>query len=432
MGKWIKDEELDLLDMVFEEDHLIPRNRKGYNKDGTIKSGEGYKLRHLSLYNSNTKAITNLCRNLEEVNFKNTIAHQYTEILRKCGLITKTGQVTKYGDMLLKIIHYDNNEIINKINKATSIKELPEYIPYTVEFFLFCTINKLLNDKDECENNDIIQKDLFHEPINNIEYFFLNIIDTMREPSNDKTDLHEFFNFDNDEFYYTMQSMNFTGYEVKRLFRMEKDKIDKTWKSYYKILESVTKIDALTLKSLTNREEKYYNYSNYFNKQVQKDVRNRVKLSLYSYILLNSIKVSRNKVKIIKNYNYEYLISYDEIKDIAEKYNLLDVYRLVFLESDSKYIANVIKPLAVEPKKIDLSKNNNIVNISVDSRVQQAINIGDVVIFTNTTIDDILYPSTYLVEDITLIGNSELELKLSKKNPINLDKKDQIINDIKE
>ena len=200
----------------------------------------------------------------------------------------------------------------------------------------------------------------------------------------------------------------------------------------YKILESVTKIDALTLKSLTNREEKYYNYSNYFNKQVQKDVRNRVKLSLYSYILLNSIKVSRNKVKIIKNYNYEYLISYDEIKDIAEKYNLLDVYRLVFLESDSKYIANVIKPLAVEPKKIDLSKNNNIVNISVDSRVQQAINIGDVVIFTNTTIDDILYPSTYLVEDITLIGNSELELKLSKKNPINLDKKDQIINDIKE
>lgn len=432
MGKWIKDEELDLLDMVFEEDHLIPRNKKGYNKDGTIKQGEGYKLRHLSLYNSNTKAITNLCRNLEEVKFKNTIAHQYTEILRKCGLITKTGEVTKYGDMLLKIIHYDNNEIINKINQVTSVKALPEYIPYTVEFFLFCVISKLLNDKDECEDIDIIQGDLFSEPINNIEYFFVNIIDTMKEPSNNKVDLHEFFNFNNDDFYYTMQAMNFTGYEVKRLFRMEEDKINETWKSYYKILESVTKIDTSTLNSLTNREKKYYNYSNYFNNQVQKDVRNRVKLSLYSYILLNSIKISRNKVKIIKNYNYEYLISYDEIKNIAEEYNLLDVYRLVFLESDSKYITNVIKPLAVEPKKIDLSKNNNIVNISVDSRVQQAINIGDVVIFTNTTIDDILYPSTYLVEDITSIGNSELELRLSKKNPINIDKKEQIINDIKE
>ncbi|MBM7549597.1 hypothetical protein [Peptoniphilus gorbachii] len=432
MGKWIKDEELDLLDMVFEEDHLIPRNQKGYNKDGTIKPGKGFKLRHLSLYNSNTKAITNLCRNLEEVKFNNTIDHQYTEILRKCGLITKTEEVTKYGDMLLKIIHYNNNEIINKINQVTSVKALPEYIPYTVEFFLFCVISKLLNDKDECEDNDIIQGDLFSEPINNIEYFFVNIIDTMKEPSNNKVDLHEFFNFDNDDFYYTMQAMNFTGYEVKRLFRMEKDKINKTWESYYKILESVSKIDALTLKNLTDREEKYYNYSNYFKKQVQKDVRNRVKLSLYSYILLNSIKVSRNKVKIIKNYNYEYLISYDEIKDIAEKYNLLDVYRLVFLESDSKYITNVIKPLAVDPKKIDLSKNNNIVNISVDSRVQQAINIGDVVIFTNTTIDDILYPSTYLVEDITSIGNSELELRLSKKNPINIDKKEQIINDIKE
>lgn len=430
MGKWIKDEELDLLDMVFEEDHLIPRNQKGYNKDGTIKPGEGFKLRHLSLYNSNTKAITNLCKNLEEVNFKNTLLHQYTEILRKCGLITKAGELTKYGDMLLKIIHYDNNEIINKINQVTSVKALPEYIPYTVEFFLFCVISKLLSDKDECENNDIVQGDLFSEPINNIEYFFANIIDTMKEPSNNKVDLHEFFNFDNDDFYYTMQAMNFTGYEVKRLFRMEKDKINKTWKSYYKILES--KINAVTLKSLTDREKNYYNYSNYFTKQIQKDVRNRVKLSLYSYILLNSIRVSRNKVKIIKNYNYEYLISYDEIKDIAEKYNLLDVYRLVFLESDSKYIANVIKPLAVDPKKIDLSKNNNIVNISVDSRVQQAINIGDVVIFTNTTIDDILYPSTYLVEDITSIGNSELELRLSEKNPINIDKKEQIINDIKE
>lgn len=423
MSVWIEDKDLDLLDRVFEEDNLIPRNKKG-----------SYKLRHLSLYNSNTKAITNLCKNLEEVSLKNSVAHQYTEILRKCGLITTDFELTKYGKMLLQILHYDNNRIINEINRSKSVKDLSEDIPYTIEFFLFCVINKLLDDKVECQNSGIVQGDLFNEPINNIEYFFTNIIDTMKEPTNKdnrKDDLHGFFNFENDEFYYTLQAMNFTGYEVKRLFRMNEKKIEETWRIYYKILESLNQMNAATYNALTDRELKYYNYANYFNGQVQKDVRNRVKLSLFSYILLNSIKVNRNKIKIIKKHDYEYLISYDEIHDIVNKFNLLDVYRLVFLERDSKYISNEIKALAIGANNFNLDGTDS-VSISDQSRKEQIINIGDKVIFVNTSKDKILDSHVYLIDEITSIGGSQLEMKVSRKNKLNMSMEEEIIADFKE
>ena len=52
---WIENNDLELLNSIFETEELIPRNRKG-----------GLKLRHISFFFTNTKAITNVCKNLEK------------------------------------------------------------------------------------------------------------------------------------------------------------------------------------------------------------------------------------------------------------------------------------------------------------------------------------------------------------------------------
>ena len=121
---WIDTDDLKLLNTVFEPENLIPRNRKG-----------NYKLRHISFFSTNMKAITNVCKTLEKIIMHNTPKHQYTEVLRKMGLINQKMEITKYGVMLLQIMYFDNNRIINEINKATTIEDLPEDIPFIVEFF---------------------------------------------------------------------------------------------------------------------------------------------------------------------------------------------------------------------------------------------------------------------------------------------------------
>ena len=47
---WIENNDLELMNSIFETEELIPRNRKG-----------GLKLRHISFFFTNTKAITNVC-----------------------------------------------------------------------------------------------------------------------------------------------------------------------------------------------------------------------------------------------------------------------------------------------------------------------------------------------------------------------------------
>lgn len=92
---WIESDDLELLNSIFETEELIPRNRKG-----------GLKLRHISFFNTGSKAITNVCKNLEKLAMQETIAHQYLEVLRKMGLVNKSEQITKYGKMLLKILYH--------------------------------------------------------------------------------------------------------------------------------------------------------------------------------------------------------------------------------------------------------------------------------------------------------------------------------------
>lgn len=414
---WIDTDDLKLLNTVFEPENLIPRNRKG-----------NYKLRHISFFSTNMKAITNVCKTLEKIIMHNTPKHQYTEVLRKMGLINQKMEITKYVVMLLQIMYFDNNRIINEINKATTIEDLPEDIPFIVEFFLFCVVQKCLSNKEECEKAGIVYDDLASETIDNLDYFFSNIIDTLNEPTNKNSDVNTLFDFSNNDFYYTLQGLNFSGFEIKRLIRLSSVDMEKAWRAYFKVLNTYKKQSR---SMLSFDEQRYYDYANYYVSLVQKDVRNRVKLSIFNYILLNSIKGHRRKIKIVKNADYDRILPYSFIEKKYEEYKLRDVYNLVFYENDSKYITKIIKPLKVDSKAITSITSTRMFSISEVVLRSQNVDIWDEVIFTDDKLTDIYLPNIYKICDIEKVG-ANLNLCVEIKNVINIDKSQEILDKLKE
>lgn len=415
---WINQSDIVLLDKVFDSKALVPKNRKN-----------GFKLRHLSFFMSNMKAITNVCKSLEKIIMGENLPHQYIEVLRKMGLINKESYITRYGEGLLKILYYENNRIINEINdpQKNSVELLSEDISYKIEFYLFATVNKLLKNKDECLKLNIEYSDLASESINNLEYFINNIIDTLKEPSNTNTEVNDLFSFDNDDFYYTVQGMNFSGYEIKRLLRFNKEDIEKTWKAYKKILDTLKNI---RVEDLTNSELLYYEYADYYIKLVQKDVRKRVKHSIFNYILLNSIEESRHRIKIVENESFGKILDYDFIRDKYYKYQLQDIYNLVFFADDNKYITDVIKPFSVERSVIENINMSNALRILETDLREQRINFGDKVIFTNNAFSEIYEEYVYSIKSIKK-DNNNIDIQVERKNKINSKKIDDILDDFK-
>lgn len=415
---WINTADLDLLNKVFDPKEIVPKNRKN-----------NFKLRHLSFFMSNMKAITNICKSLEKIAMGESLPHQYTEVLRKMGLIDKDEKLTRYGEGLFKILYYEDNRIADEINdpSKTTVEALSEDISYKIEFYLFTTVNRLLNDKEECLKCNIEYSDLASEAIDNLEYFIINIIDTLKEPSNKNNDVLELFDFDNDDFYYTIQGMNFSGYEIKRLLRLEKSEIERTWEAYKKALDSVKTTSTY---GLTTDELLYHEYADYYVKLVQKDVRKRVKHSVFNYILLNSIQESRHRIKIVENEDYAKILDYQFIREKFDEYQLKDIYDLVFFEDDSKYITDIIKPFPLDYSVIkDIDKNKVLFVIENDLR-KKHINLGDKVIFTDDALSKIYKMYVYIIQSMKKnAGNIDVEVE--KKNKINNDKEDDILDDFK-
>lgn len=414
---WIDDSNIKLLNAVFDPEELIPKNQK-----------KNFKLRHISFFNTGLKAITNVCKNLEKVAMHDSVRHQYTEVLRKMGLINQKYEVTKYGIMLLQILHFDNNRIINEINKATALSDLPEDIPFIIEFFLYCVVQKCLGSKQECENAGIVYTDLPSETIDNLKYFFSNVIDTLNEPTNKNSNVNALFDFENDDFYYTLQGFNFSGYEIKRLLRLPSNDIEKTWKAYFEVLNTFKK---QTRASLTLDEQRYYDYAKYYEGAVQKDVRNRVKQSIFNYILLDSIQIQRKKIKIIKKSDYDQILPYEFIEDRYDKYKLRDVYNLVFYEKDSKYITKIIKPMKIDSSLISSIRKNGIFNISEKNLQSQNINIWDEIIFVDNLFTTIHLPNIYKITDIEK-ERTGVNVKIEIEDVINISKSQEILKVLKE
>lgn len=414
---WISADDLKLLNNIFEPKHLIPKNQKG-----------GYKLRHISFFYTNMKAITNVCKTLENIIMHKSPAHQYTEVLRKMGLINKNTEITKYGKMLLKIMYFDNNRIINEINNANSIDDLSEDIPFIIEFFLFCVVKKCLSSIEECNKVGITYGDLASETIDNLNYFFLNVIDTLNEPTNKNSNVNSLFDFDNNDFYYTLQGMNFSGFEIKRLLRLSQTDMEETWNVYFKVLNTYKDQNYA---ALLPDEQRYYDYAKYYTNLVQKDVRNRVKLSIFNYILLNSIQGQRRKVKIVRNRDFERILPYNYIEEKYEQFKLRDVYNLVFYENDSKYITKIVKPLKVSNRIISEIKSKKIFSIPEIDWRRQNINIWDEVIFIDDTFTNIHLLNVYSISDIEKKG-TDLEIHVDIMETINDNKLKDILDELKE
>lgn len=417
MNMWIDANNIKLLNAVFEPDELIPRNQK-----------KNYKLRHISFFNTNMKAITNVCKTLEKVVMHNSVAHQYTEVLRKMGLINQKVEVTKYGVMLLQILHFDNNRIINEINKATVLDDLPEDIPFIIEFFLYCVVQKCLENKQECEAVGITYSDLASETIDNLKYFFSNVIDTLNEPTNKNSNVNTLFDFKNDDFYYALQGLNFSGYEIKRLLRLSSSDMEKAWKAYFEILNTYKNQERT---SLTSDEQRYYDYAKYYDALVQKDVRNRVKLSIFNYILLDSIQGQRKKIKIVKNPEYERILPYEFIEQKYEEYKLRDVYNLVFYEKDSKYITKIIKPMKIDSSLVSNIIADGIFSIPESNLRSQNINIWDEIIFVDDLFTNVHLPNIYKITDMEK-KDRDINVKVLIKEVINSGRIHEILDTLKE
>ena len=415
---WIETDDLELLNSIFETEELIPRNRKG-----------GLKLRHISFFFTNTKAITNVCKNLEKHVMQETMPHQYIEVLRKMGLVNKNEEITKYGRMLLKIIYHNNNRIIDEFNQPNvSVENISEDIPYIIEFFLFAVVKRCLANKDECERNGIEYADLAAEPLDSLHYFFTNIIDTLKEPTNKNSNLNDLFAFSNSDFYYTIQGMNFSGYEVKRLFRLEPEKMTRAWKTYFRVLNEAKTVDVGTL---TSNEKRYYEYATYYNNLVQKDVRNRVKHSILNYILLESLETHRNRTKMVKRKEYDAILPYTFIESVYDKYNLREVYNLVFYERDSQYITNKIKPLVATDAMVYDVQNNKTFLIEEMKLRKQHVNIGDDVLFSDDGFNRILMQYVYRISSMKKKG-TEITVDVEQQEEMNPEMEQNILKKFKE
>lgn len=415
---WIENDDLELLNSIFETEDLIPRNRKG-----------GLKLRHISFFYTNTKAITNVCKNLEKHAMQESMPHQYVEVLRKMGLVNKKDQITKYGHMLLKIMYHNNNRIIDEMTLPNvNVESISEDIPFIIEFFLFSVVKRCLEDKEECTRHGIDYSDLAAEPVDSLHYFFTNIIDTLKEPTNKNTNLNDLFAFENADFYYTIQGMNFSGYEVKRLFRMEPEKMSRAWKTYLRVLNEAKTINAGTL---TVNEKRYYDYATYYNNLVQKDVRNRVKHSILNYILLDSLETHRNHTKIVNKKEYDAILPYSFIEEIYDKYKLKDVYNLVFFEKDSQYITNQIKPLRVTDAIVhDVETNHTFIIEEMQLR-QQHVNIGDDVMLLDDRFTRILKNYVYRIASMKKNGTN-ITVNVAQQEEMNSEMEQIILDKFKE
>lgn len=415
---WIENEDLELLNSIFEPENLIPKNNK-----------KELKLRHISFFYTDTKAITNLCKNLERHSMQESLPNQYIRVLRKMGLVNKEGQITKYGDMLLKIIHHDNNRMIDEMTKPNAnVENISEDIPFVIEFFLSAVVKKCLEDKEECERNGITYSDLAQEPFDSLHYFFTNIIDTLKEPTNKNKNLNDLFSFENSDFYYTIQGINFTGYEVKRLFRLEPEKIERAWKVYLNILNDVRNVNIATLGP---NELMYHHYASYYTGLVQKDVRNRVKHSVLNYILLDSLETHRNRTKMVKKKEYDAILPYSFLEETFAKYHLKEVYNLVFFERDSQYITNQVKPCIVTDSMIrDVDTSRTFVIEEMKLR-QQHVNIGDDVMFVDDGLTNILRGNVYRITAMKKSG-SDITVSVERKEEMNPEMEQNILNKFKE
>lgn len=260
---WLSDRQLELFREVFDGVDFIPLNRKG-----------NLKLRGLSFFSTDAKSVKQLTNYIIDISEGRELNQpQYVNAVKNSCLVNQDNSLNKFGKLFLNFLRLNDGEALNAIKNSSSIRSIDDKYLLPLEYIILSAVydNWNCNDRQDVE---------FTRVIDNINYFLLNVTDTLNESDMTDFDIKSVFRYDNDNFFLMLQGINFQGFEVKRLLR-QKDGIDEFQRLYIEAYEHCPKDDS----QISPAEKSYFKQILYFKNQFQKDIRYRVKMTLFLSIL---------------------------------------------------------------------------------------------------------------------------------------------------
>ena len=128
---------------------------------------------------------------------------------------------------------------------------------------------------------------------------------------------------------------------------------------------------------------------------------------------------------------YDAILPYEFIESVYDKYNLREVYNLVFFERDSQYITNKIKPLVATDAMVYDVQNNKTFFIEEMQLRKQHVNIGDDVMFSYDGFNRILMQYVYRISSMKKEG-TEIEVDVEQQEEMNPEMEQNILKKFKE
>lgn len=91
---WLSDRQKELFSKIFDEEDLLPKNRKN-----------GLKLRNLSFFTTDTKSIKQMVPYILQLEKDETLVYpQYYNALRNAGLIDNDNKINYFGNFSIEIM----------------------------------------------------------------------------------------------------------------------------------------------------------------------------------------------------------------------------------------------------------------------------------------------------------------------------------------
>lgn len=298
---WLNDRQKDLFGKVFDNTSILPKNKKN-----------SYKLRALSFFSTDTKSVKQMTPYIIELEKGNQLPrNQYYNALRNSGLISQEKEkekiiINEFGELFLEYLHENDDEALNAIINSRDSTNISDKYILPLELIILLAVYSIKNNKKE--------KLATFDTIENINYFKLNILDSILEYEQHNFDIKSVFNYEDDDLFLMLQGINYQGFEIKRLIHL-KDEISEFKELYMKAYKECPSDD----KNLEPDEVNYFEQIKYF-KKYQKDIRYRVKKTFYLSLILEGIVFS----DVLANKIFG---STEEKRNFVSKYGLENIIK---------------------------------------------------------------------------------------------------------